>query len=123
MAKQLVRDNIEEWVEKLQNIAYTIHYVHNTFDTCVYCGADAAWCSENDSSKTLCNWCINNMLILGGKNYVNYTPAFGTTQKRIVNFNEDNTASEDLKKQLQNLYANKNDSSSINPYNFKKKFN
>jgi hypothetical protein len=58
-----------------------------------------------------------------GKNYVDYTPSFGTTQKRIVDFSEDNTASEDLKKQLQNLYANKNDSSSINPYNFKKKFN
>ena len=41
----------------------------------------------------------------------------------INDFSEDNTASEDLKKQLQNLYANKNDSSSINPYNFKKKFN
>jgi hypothetical protein len=58
-----------------------------------------------------------------GKNYVDYTPSFGTTQTRIVDFSEDNTASEDLKKQLQNLYANKNDSSSINPYNFKKKFN
>ena len=58
-----------------------------------------------------------------GKNYVDYTPPFGTTQKRVVDFSEDSTASEDLKKQLQNLYANKNDSKSINPYNFKKKFN
>jgi hypothetical protein len=58
-----------------------------------------------------------------GKNYVDYTPPFGTTQKRVVDFSEDSAASEDLKKQLQNLYANKNDSSSINPYNFKKKFN
>jgi hypothetical protein len=58
-----------------------------------------------------------------GKNYVDYTPPFGTTQKRVVDFSEDSTVSEDLKKQLQNLYANKNDSKSINPYNFKKKFN
>jgi predicted DNA-binding WGR domain protein len=57
-----------------------------------------------------------------GKNYVDYTPAFGTTQKRIVDFSEDPTASNDLKKQLQDIYANKNNSSNINPYNFKSKF-
>jgi hypothetical protein len=58
-----------------------------------------------------------------GKNYVDYTPAFGTTQKRIVDFSEDPTASNSLKKQLQDIYANKNNSSGINPYNFKRKFN
>jgi hypothetical protein len=58
-----------------------------------------------------------------GKNYVDYTPPFGTTQKRIVDFTEDPTASEPLKKQLQDIYANKNNSSRINPYNFKRKFN
>ena len=58
-----------------------------------------------------------------GKTYLNYTPSFGTTQKRITLTSENTSASEDVKKTLQNIYSGKNDTGKTNPYNFKSKFN
>jgi len=58
-----------------------------------------------------------------GKKYLDYTPSFGTTQKRITLASEDTNASNDVKKTLQNIYSGKNDSNKTNPYNFKSKFN
>ena len=57
------------------------------------------------------------------KNYIKYTPPFGSTQKRITVFAEDLTAPESNKKTLQTIYSNKNNSGKFNPYNFKRKFN
>jgi hypothetical protein len=57
------------------------------------------------------------------KNYIKYTPPFGSTQKRITVFAEDLTAPEINKKTLQTIYSNKNNNSKFNPYNFKRKFN
>jgi len=71
--KMKLNYDIANWIEKIKNIAYTTHYLPvDDYFECVYCGEYADWVSENDSIKTLCNWCINNLLILGGENYVYY---------------------------------------------------
>ena len=57
-----------------------------------------------------------------GKNFVEYTPSFGTTQERVVLFSTDLSASNAKKKTLQDIYSNKNNNGNINPFNFKRNF-
>jgi hypothetical protein len=65
--------DVKDWSEKIINIAYTTHYVQTTeFKNCIYCEYLADWESECDSEKTVCNWCLNNLLILGGDNYIKF---------------------------------------------------
>lgn len=77
------------------------------------------WNLSNNEGKTLLS---DYKTSDGAKPYVKYTPAFGTTQKRITVFAEDLTAPDGKKKTLQNIYSNKNNNGDKNPYNFKRKF-
>jgi hypothetical protein len=58
-----------------------------------------------------------------GLSFVEYTPTFGKTQERVTIFETTLTPPNNIKNNLQNLYLAKNDSSQINPYNLKRKFN
>jgi hypothetical protein len=78
------------------------------------------WKRVNDTNKGLVE---NYRTSTVGLNYVEYTPTFGTTQKRITLFSTDLTASTPIKKTLQDIYSSKNNTAQNNPYNFKRKFN
>jgi hypothetical protein len=78
------------------------------------------WKRVNDGNKTLTE---NYRTSPYGLDYLEYTPTFGTTQKRITLFSTDLTASPTIKKTLQDIYSSKNNTAQNNPYNFKRKFN
>ena len=77
------------------------------------------WQKANDEGKKILTTYKTSD---AAKPYIKYTPTFGTTQKRITIFEEDLTATKELKNKLQNIYTSKNDSNKKDPYNFKRKF-
>lgn len=78
------------------------------------------WDNANKSGLNLLNTYKTGDV---AKNFLKFTPPFGSTQKRITVFAEDLVAPESNKKTLQTIYSNKNDSKKTNPYNLKRKFN
>jgi len=78
------------------------------------------WKQIYDQNKTLITTFKTSTV---GLSFVEYTPPFGKTQERITVFETTLTPPNNIKNTLQNIYLPKNDSSQINPYNFKRKFN
>jgi hypothetical protein len=78
------------------------------------------WKRVNDTNKQLVE---NYRTSTVGLNYVEYTPTFGTTQKRITLFSTLLNPPAPIKKTLQDIYSPKNNTAQTNPYNFKRKFN
>ena len=80
----------------------------------------SVWKKIYDQNKTLIPTFKTSTV---GLSFVEYTPSFGKTQERVTLFETTLTAPNNIKNTLQNLYLDKNDSSQINPYNNKRKFN
>ena len=78
------------------------------------------WKQIYDQNKTLITTFKTSTV---GLSFVEYTPTFGKTQERVTTFETTLTPPNNIKNNLQNLYLAKNDSSQINPYNLKRKFN
>ena len=78
------------------------------------------WKQIYDQNKTLITTFKTSTV---GLSFVEYTPTFGKTQERVTIFETTLTPPNNIKNNLQNLYLAKNDSSQINPYNLKRKFN
>jgi hypothetical protein len=77
------------------------------------------WTNLNKLGKDLI---VNYRASVSGLKYEKYTPPFGTTLDRIAIFEENPTATNDIKNALQTIYSNKNDTGEKNPYNLKRKF-
>ena len=78
------------------------------------------WKKIKDQNKTILE---NYRVSTTGVKYEKYTPTFNSTQKRIVLFETDLTASPQTKNLLQNIYSQNNNTAQTNPYNLKRKFN
>jgi hypothetical protein len=123
MSKAMLKDNKQTFIDALktgldQATQNAVDFYYDGLNNSA--SRNSVWKRVYDQNKTLIT---NFKTSTVGLSFVEYTPSFGKTLNRITLFETTLTAPNNIKNSLQNLYLAKNDSSQINPYNLKKKFN